>query len=115
MEHNEVNPIGSGALVGGSSPRKFITEILGTLILLFFGVGLTVLMGEHIGILGTSLAFRLSIVAAAYGTGPISGAHLNAAVSFGMMATGRVTGREAVIHRIAPNLVQTLESSSGRA
>lgn len=47
-------------------------------------------MGEHIGMLGISFAFGLAIVAAAYGLGAISGAHLNPAVSLGMLLAGRM-------------------------
>ncbi|MDI3337342.1 MIP family channel protein [Defluviimonas aestuarii] len=100
---------------------KFVAEAIGTFILVFFGVGSAVLMGEHIGMLGISLAFGLSIVAAAYGIGPISGAHLNPAVSFGMMAAGRMSGRDAAIYSIAQVAGATLAAAvilmiaSGRA
>lgn len=81
--------------------KKFLAEAIGTFILVFFGVGSAVLMGEQIGMHGIALAFGLSIVAAAYGLGPISGAHLNPAVSFGMVAAGRMSGRDAAIYSIA--------------
>ncbi len=71
--------------------KKLLAEFIGTFILVFFGVGAAVLMGSQIGMLGISLAFGLSIVAAAYGLGAISGAHLNPAVSLGMVAAGRMT------------------------
>lgn len=71
--------------------KKLTAEVLGTFILVFFGVGSAVLMGEKIGMHGISLAFGLSIVAAAYGLGAISGAHLNPAVSLGMVTAGRMT------------------------
>lgn len=82
-------------------PKKMIAEALGTLILVLFGCGSAVLMGEHIGMTGISLAFGISIVAAAYGLGAISGAHLNPAVSLGMVAAGRMTIAEFLAYAVA--------------
>ena len=70
--------------------KVLTAEVIGTFILVFFGCGSAVFMGEHIGMLGISLAFGLSIVAAAYSIGHISGAHLNPAVSLGMLVAGKM-------------------------
>ena len=78
--------------------KKSLAEIIGTFILVFFGVGSAVLMGGHIGLHGIAIAFGLSIVAAAYGLGAISGAHLNPAVSFGALVAGRMNAREFALY-----------------
>jgi len=70
--------------------KKLAAEGVGTFILVFFGCGSAVFMGAEIGMLGISLAFGLSIVAAAYSIGHISGAHLNPAVSLGMVTAGKM-------------------------
>lgn len=70
--------------------KPFLAEVIGTAILVLFGCGSAVLMGDQIGMTGISFAFGLAIVAAAYGLGPISGAHLNPAVSLGAFVAGRM-------------------------
>lgn len=81
--------------------KKFIAELIGTFILVFFGCGAAVFMGAQIGMLGISFAFGLAIVAAAYGLGAISGAHLNPAVSLGMVLAGRMSAAELVTYVVA--------------
>lgn len=80
---------------------KALAEFIGTFILVFFGVGSAVLMGAHIGFHGIAVAFGLSIVAAAYGFGAISGAQLNPAVSLGFLASGRMGMADFVTYCIA--------------
>ena len=72
--------------------KFFVAEVIGTALLVLFGCGAAVLMGAQIGMMGISFAFGLAIVAAAYGIGPISGAHLNPAVSLGAFLAGRMSG-----------------------
>ena len=79
--------------------NKFFAELLGTFVLVFGGCG-TALFG-HVGFLGVSIAFGLTVVAMAYGIGHISGAHLNPAVSFGVWANGRMTFKEMLCYWLA--------------
>ena len=81
--------------------KSFTAEVLGTFILVLFGCGAAVLMGEHIGMHGIAMAFGLAIVAAAYGLGAISGAHLNPAVSLGAFLAGRINVVKLVSYVIA--------------
>ncbi|WP_084657357.1 MIP family channel protein [Natronohydrobacter thiooxidans] len=75
--------------------QKMSAEALGTFILVFFGCGSAVLMGAQIGMHGIAMAFGLAIVAAAYGFGAISGAHLNPAVTLGAVLAGRLPASDA--------------------
>jgi aquaporin Z len=86
---------------GKPMTKKLIAEALGTFILVFFGCGSAVFMGADIGLLGISLAFGLSIVAAAYSLGHISGAHLNPAVSLGVLTAGKMSVSDFIGYVIA--------------
>ncbi|NDD65254.1 MAG: aquaporin Z [Acidobacteria bacterium] len=82
--------------------KKLVAEFLGTFTLVLFGCGSAVLAGADIvGQLGISFAFGLAIVAMAYGVGPVSGCHVNPAVSFGAFVSGRMTLREMVQYWVA--------------
>lgn len=80
--------------------KKAIAECLGTFMLVFFGTATAVLGNgiEGIGTTGIALAFGLSIVAAAYSIGTISGAHLNPAVSVGMWLNKRISTIELIYY-----------------
>ena len=74
--------------------KKYFAELVGTFILVLFGVGTAVITGGVpglVGIVGIAYAFGLGLIAAAYGIGPISGCHINPAVSLGVFTAGRMS------------------------
>ena len=81
--------------------RKYIAELIGTFVLVLGGCGTAVFAGGSVGFLGVALAFGLTVVAMAYGIGGISGAHLNPAVSVGVLCAGRMSGKDFVGYVIA--------------
>ncbi len=70
--------------------RKFIAEGVGTMFLVLLACGSAVLAGPKIGVLGIGLCFGLVLLCLVYCIGNISGCHVNPAVSFAMLLSGRM-------------------------
>jgi aquaporin Z len=85
--------------------KRLAAEFMGTLWLVLGGCGSAVLAATFpdtgIGFLGVSFAFGLTVLTMAYAIGPISGAHLNPAVSVGLWMGGRFKARELPGYLIA--------------
>lgn len=81
--------------------KKWAAEALGTFVLVMSGVGTAVLAGQRVGPLGVALAFGLSLLFLVYAIGPISGCHVNPAVTLGQLLLGRLTVISAVGYVIA--------------
>ena len=89
--------------------RKLVAEALGTALLVFVGVGAATLSfgfkltgpSTSAGVVTTALAFGVVLLAVAYTLGIISGAHVNPAVTFGFVVSGRMSLAEAVGYWIA--------------
>lgn len=80
--------------------KRYISELIGTMVLVLFGCGSAAIAGSVLGNLGIALAFGLSIVAMAYVIGDISGCHINPAVSIGMWIDGRLETKDLVMYII---------------
>jgi aquaporin Z len=76
--------------------KKYIAEMLGTFVLVFIGCGTVVFASRYVGSIGVALAFGLALTTAAYTFGPISGAHVNPAVTLGFLSSGRMKLNQAM-------------------
>ncbi len=89
--------------------RRLVAEMLGTALLVFFAVGTATLSfgfkltgsSTSAGVVTTSLAFGLVLLALVYAIGPVSGCHVNPAVTLGVLLRKGMPVREAVAYWIA--------------
>ena len=96
--------------------KKFIAELLGTFFLVFFGTGaavVTLLISDDLGTAGIgllgglgdwiaiALAFGLTVMICIYVFGKISGAHLNPAVTIGLLVTKNISLIDSVYYIVA--------------
>ena len=88
-----------------SLPKRLLAELIGTFWLVLGGCGSAVLAAAFpslgIGFLGVALAFGLSLMTMAFAIGPISGCHVNPAVSVGLWIGRRFPGKDVVPYVIA--------------
>ena len=87
--------------------KKYIAEMIGTMVLVLMGCGsaifagsITGTVGAGVGTIGVALAFGLSVVAMAYAIGGISGCHINPAITLGVLLSGRMSGKDAGMYMI---------------
>src|SRR3954463_7818083 len=81
--------------------RSVAAEFLGTAVLVFVAVGSAVAGIDSIGEFGVAFAFGLTLLALAYALGPVSGCHVNPAVTLGVLLSRGMTATEAVYYWIA--------------
>lgn len=81
--------------------KKLVAEVIGTFVLVFGGVGTAVLAGSYVTALGVALAFGFTLLVMAYAIGPISGCHINPAVTLGMFMSKKIGGKEALLYMLA--------------
>jgi aquaporin Z len=75
--------------------KKYLAEMIGTMVLVLIGCGSAVISGGQVGFLGIAFAFGLAVLAMAYTIGGISGCHINPAVTVGAFVAGRINAKDA--------------------
>lgn len=81
--------------------KKYFAEMIGTMVLVLLGCGSAIFnggCGTTAQVLTVSCAFGLSVVAMAYAIGGVSGCHINPAITLGVLASGRMSAKDAVMY-----------------
>ncbi|MCX7338486.1 MAG: aquaporin [Alphaproteobacteria bacterium] len=80
---------------------KYMAEFIGTCMLVFFGCGSAILAGPYIGIIGVAFSFGLALMIVIYTLGPISGAHVNPAVTLCLFLARKFPGSQVVGYMVS--------------
>lgn len=85
--------------------KKYVAEFIGTAVLVLIGCGTAMAVGCNpaagSGYILTAFAFGLGLLTMAYSIGNISGCHINPAVSFAMLLSGRMKTNDFIKYIIA--------------
>lgn len=84
--------------------KKYLAEMIGTMVLVLMGCGTAVSLNcgvDTASVVGTALAFGLSVVAMAYTIGGVSGCHINPAITLGCWLSGRINAKDAALYMVA--------------
>jgi aquaporin Z len=92
--------------------KKYIAELFGTFVLVLIGCGTVVFSAPFVGQIGIALAFGLAVMAMIYAIGPISGAHINPAVTLGVLCAGRMSLKNAIGYIIFQFIGATLGAAA---
>ena len=86
--------------------KKYVAELIGTMVLVLLGCGSAVFaggvadtVGAGVGTIGVAMAFGLSVIAMAYTIGNISGCHINPAITLGVWLSGGMKTKRALTPR----------------
>ncbi|GAB6982008.1 MIP/aquaporin family protein [Prevotella dentasini] len=85
--------------------KKYLAEMIGTMVLVLMGCGAAVALscnpvGDQATVVGTAMAFGLSVVAMAYTIGGISGCHINPAITLGVFLSGRISSKDCAMYML---------------
>ena len=85
--------------------KKYLAEMIGTMVLVLMGCGSAVFAGtvqpfSSVGTLGVAFAFGLAVLTMVYTIGKISGCHINPAITLGMLLSKKISGKDAGMYMI---------------
>lgn len=81
--------------------KKYFAEMIGTMVLVLLGCGSAIFnggCGTTAQVLTVASAFGLSVVAMAYAIGGVSGCHINPAITLGVLASGKMSAKDAAMY-----------------
>jgi len=82
-----------------SPTKKYVAELIGTMVLVLMGCGSAVIAGSYLGgTVGIAFAFGLAVVAMVYTIGAISGCHINPAISISMLVAGKLSVKDTAFY-----------------
>ena len=83
-----------------SPTKKYVAELIGTMVLVLMGCGSAVIAGTYYlgGTVGIALAFGLAVLVMVYAIGPISGCHINPAISIAMFVAGKLSAKDTAFY-----------------
>lgn len=90
------------------SVQRIGAELIGTFILVFFAVGSAVFGLNDVRPFGVAMAFGFLLLALAYTIGPISGCHINPAVTLGILLNKGIGAAEAGVYMVVQCVGATL-------
>jgi aquaporin Z len=89
--------------------KKYIAELIGTMVLVLMGCGSAVIASYYlgksgnivgVGNLGIAFAFGLAVLVMVYTIGGVSGCHINPAISISMLVAGKLSIKDTVFYVI---------------
>ena len=86
--------------------KKYLAELIGTMVLVLMGCGSAVIASYYVGRtgivgvgnLGIAFAFGLAVLVMVYTIGGVSGCHINPAISISMFVAGRLSVKDTVFY-----------------
>jgi aquaporin Z len=85
-----------------SPMKKYVAELIGTMVLVLIGCGSAVIAGQILGVqyayLAIAFAFGLAVLTMVYAIGGISGCHINPAITISMLVAGKISVKDTIFY-----------------